>query len=106
MGMAAPPRILPEGVPEDAEPVTEDQLERLPEYAQHLIQQFMELQKIGAPIHRTTREELELTRAAFFAGHLQPPTAKPEEVLEAVSVAPNNSACEEEEDGTDMRVDE
>lgn len=106
MGMALPPRVLPEGVPADAEPVSEDQLERLPEYAQHLIQQFMELQKINAPIHRTTREELELTRAAFFAGQLQPPAAKPEEVLEAVGVAPNNSACEEEEDGTDMHVDE
>jgi hypothetical protein len=95
MGAAPPPRVLPEGAPADAVPVTEDQLERLPEYAQHLIHQFMEQQKIGAPMHRTTREELEHIRASFFAAA---PAALPAET----TPTSNSTAHAEEEKGMDF----
>ncbi len=100
MGMVAPPRVLPEGVPADAEPITEDQLERLPDYAQALISQFMELKQLGTPIHHTSREELERVRAAFFAAQPAAPVA-----VKEVTPASNSTACEEEEDGTDMHVE-
>lgn len=63
MGEGPAPRVLPEGVPSDAEPITEYQLERLPEYVQELIAKSMEgiLEK-GSP------GDLAAAQRAFFEG--------------------------------------
>jgi hypothetical protein len=64
MGTAPPARILPAGVPNDAEPITEDQMERLPDYVQYLISEYMKVEREP----RTTPEELLQIREAYFAG--------------------------------------
>ncbi len=67
MGMSLAPRVLPEGVPADAEPVTEDQIERLPDCVQQILNNYM----AGLPVTTTSPEELERICTAFFAA---PPT--------------------------------
>lgn len=90
MGAHAP-RILPPGVPADAEPVTEEQLERLPDYVQHIIADSMN--GMTAP---TTHEELLCIRDAFF-------NAAPAAIDEAKAagkdaecVSSNSMECEDE----------
>lgn len=104
MGMAPPPRVLPEGVPADAEPVTEDQIERLPDYAQQILEQYMH----GMSLTTTSREELERLRAAFFASAPVIPPATAESGARACgekTLASNSTACEDEVDEESMRVE-
>lgn len=107
MGMAPPPRVLPEGVPADAEPVTEEQIQRLPEYAQYLIEQSMELAKSGILARTTTREELERLRAAFFAATpFASIAAEPaQREIGEMTPASNSTACEDDADVESMRIE-
>lgn len=75
---------LPPGVPADAEPITEDQLERLPDYVQQLIGSSME-NKLPA----TTAEELVAARAAFFS--MVRPTVPPPVELDGAAAASNST---------------
>jgi hypothetical protein len=83
--------VLPEGVPPDAEPITEDQLERLPEYVQRIITDFM-----SHRVPKTTRAELDAVRAMYFHSaptpSLLPPT--PAEETPCTDVAMSNSTTE------------
>jgi len=94
-------RVLPPGVPEDAEPITEDQLERLPEYVQTTIQDFVE----GKMASSTTREELERVRAAFFAAAPQAVAAAPQDGAAAAASSSNSMICEDNVDEESMRID-
>lgn len=90
------PRALPAGAPADADPITEDQIERLPEYVQTAIQDFMD----GKMAAATSREDLERLRAAFFAA------APPAREAEAAAASTSNSMnCEEGVDEESMRID-
>ena len=84
MNCAPPPRVLPEGVPTDAEPISEDQIERLPDYVQQLLQESMN----GNIPHVTTREDLERIRAAFFS-----PAAAEARVEVAIPPISNSMEC-------------
>lgn len=92
---------LPAGVPNDAEPVTDEQLERLPDYVQSMIQEFMN----GAITPSTSREELERVRAAFFAAAPRAIEAPREEGAAAAAPTSNSMICEEGVDEESMRID-